>query len=58
MEDMDQVLGEPTRLGGPAREWRPWAATGARLLLAAVWAWAAVAKISDPDAAVRAVRAY
>jgi hypothetical protein len=23
-----------------------------------VWAWAALAKISDPDAAVRAVRAY
>ena len=42
--------------GGPG--WRLWAATAARLLLAAVWAWAAVAKISDPDAAVRAVRAY
>jgi uncharacterized membrane protein YphA (DoxX/SURF4 family) len=52
------VLGEPARLGGGAREWRLWAATAARLLLAAVWAWAAVAKISDPDAAVRAVRAY
>jgi hypothetical protein len=52
------VLGEPARLGGGAREWRLWAATGARLLLAAVWAWAALAKISDPDAAVRAVRAY
>lgn len=52
------VLGEPARLGGRGREWRLWAATGARLLLAAVWAWAALAKINDPDAAVRAVRAY
>jgi uncharacterized membrane protein YphA (DoxX/SURF4 family) len=52
------VLGEPARLGGGARERRLWAATGARLLLAGVWAWAALAKIADPDAAVRAVRAY
>jgi uncharacterized membrane protein YphA (DoxX/SURF4 family) len=52
------VLGEPARAGGRGREWRVGAATGARLLLAAVWAWAALAKISDPDAAVRAVRAY
>jgi len=73
MEDMDRrsdhqhlrhdgatpmgVLGEPARPGGHG-EWRRWAATAARLLLAAVWAWAALAKISDPDAAVRAVRAY
>jgi uncharacterized membrane protein YphA (DoxX/SURF4 family) len=41
-----------------ARRWLLWLATGARLLLATVWAWAAMAKISDPDAAVRAVRAY
>ena len=38
--------------------WRPWAGLAARLLLAAVWAWAALAKIGDPAAAVRAVRAY
>jgi uncharacterized membrane protein YphA (DoxX/SURF4 family) len=38
--------------------WWLWGATAARLLLAGVWAWAALAKISDPDAAVRAVRAY
>jgi uncharacterized membrane protein YphA (DoxX/SURF4 family) len=44
--------------GGDARRWLLWLATAARLLLAAVWAWAAVAKITDPDAAVRAVRAY
>jgi uncharacterized membrane protein YphA (DoxX/SURF4 family) len=37
---------------------REWAATAARLLLAGVWAWAGVAKIGDPAAAVRAVRAY
>jgi uncharacterized membrane protein YphA (DoxX/SURF4 family) len=52
------VLGQRAQVGGRAREWRPWAATVARLLLAAVWAWAAIAKIADPDAAVRAVRAY
>jgi uncharacterized membrane protein YphA (DoxX/SURF4 family) len=40
------------------RAWWLRAATAARLLLAGVWAWAALAKISDPDAAVRAVRAY
>ena len=37
---------------------REWAATAARLLLAGVWAWAGVAKIGDPAAAARAVRAY
>ena len=36
----------------------PWVGTAARLALAGVWAWAAVAKIADPDAALRAVRAY
>jgi uncharacterized membrane protein YphA (DoxX/SURF4 family) len=55
------------RDGAPARAetgegrpvpWVPWAATAGRLLLAAVWAWAALAKIADPDASVRAVRAY
>jgi uncharacterized membrane protein YphA (DoxX/SURF4 family) len=30
----------------------------ARLALAGVWAWAGWAKIADPDAAARAVRAY
>jgi uncharacterized membrane protein YphA (DoxX/SURF4 family) len=38
--------------------WLPWAAAGARLVLAVVFGWAAIAKMSDPDAAVRAVRAY
>lgn len=37
---------------------RPWLGTAARLLLAATWAWAAVAKLGDPAASVRAVRAY
>ena len=35
-----------------------WASTAARVVLAAVWAWAAVTKIGDPAASVRAVRAY
>jgi protein-disulfide isomerase/uncharacterized membrane protein YphA (DoxX/SURF4 family) len=53
-----------TRPSPPAAEpaappaWRPWAGLAARLLLAGVWAWAALAKIGDPAAAVRAVRAY
>jgi protein-disulfide isomerase len=37
---------------------RPWLATAARLLLAGVWLWAGLAKIGDPAASVRAVRAY
>lgn len=36
----------------------PWAGTAARVLLAAVWAWAAVSKMGDPAASARAVRAY
>jgi protein-disulfide isomerase/uncharacterized membrane protein YphA (DoxX/SURF4 family) len=36
----------------------PWAGTAARLLLAGVWVWAGLAKIGDPAASVRAVRAY
>jgi uncharacterized membrane protein YphA (DoxX/SURF4 family) len=52
------IAGHPDPAGDGGGAWRPWAATMARLLLAAVWAWAALAKISDPDAAVRAVRAY
>ncbi|MFL6127739.1 MAG: MauE/DoxX family redox-associated membrane protein [Mycobacteriales bacterium] len=35
-----------------------WVATAARLLLSGVWLWAGLAKIGDPAAAVRAVRAY
>jgi uncharacterized membrane protein YphA (DoxX/SURF4 family) len=38
--------------------WLPWAATAARAVLAAVFAWAGIAKMADADAAVRAVRAY
>jgi uncharacterized membrane protein YphA (DoxX/SURF4 family) len=39
-------------------QWWPWCSTVARLVLAGVWAWAGVAKVGDPDASVRAVRAY
>ena len=39
------------------RVWR-WISFAARLALAVVWAWAGLAKISDPDVATRAVRAY
>ena len=35
----------------------PWAATAGRLLLGAVFAYAAITKITDPAATVRAVRA-
>ena len=50
-------LTTPTRHRIPA-QWWPWCSTAGRLLLAGVWAWAGVAKLGDPDAAVRAVRAY
>ena len=39
-------------------QWWPWCSTVARLVLAGVWVWAGVAKVGDPDASVRAVRAY
>jgi protein-disulfide isomerase/uncharacterized membrane protein YphA (DoxX/SURF4 family) len=42
----------------PPRRILPWVGTAARLLLAVVWAWAAVSKLGDPAASVRAVRAY
>jgi uncharacterized membrane protein YphA (DoxX/SURF4 family) len=51
----------PDTLTAPRRipaKWWPWCSTAARLVLAGVWAWAGVAKLGDPDAAVRAVRAY
>ncbi|WP_035850324.1 MauE/DoxX family redox-associated membrane protein [Kitasatospora azatica] len=35
-----------------------WISTAARLGLAVVWAWAGLAKISDPAVAAQAVRAY
>src|SRR5919197_646663 len=40
------------------RAWTPWIATLVRLGLAVVWAWAARAKILEPDGAVVSVRAY
>jgi uncharacterized membrane protein YphA (DoxX/SURF4 family) len=39
-------------------KWTGWATFVARLALAGVWAWAGLAKMADPDAATRAVRAY
>jgi uncharacterized membrane protein YphA (DoxX/SURF4 family) len=40
------------------RSWSPWLATILRLGLAVVFAWAAIPKIANPDAAVISVRAY
>lgn len=40
------------------RLWGATVAVVARLGLAVVWAWAAIAKLGDADRAVRAVRAY
>ena len=42
----------------PRRQLLPWLGTAARVLLGVVWVWAAVAKMGDPAASVRAVRAY
>ena len=47
----------PPDVAAPSRL-RPWLGTAARVLLAVVWAWAAVSKLGDPAASVRAVRAY
>jgi uncharacterized membrane protein YphA (DoxX/SURF4 family) len=46
------------RLVARLSPWLSWASTAARLGLAVVWAWAARAKILDPDGAVLSVRAY
>ena len=46
------------RLATRLRPWTPWISTVARLGLAVVWAWAARAKILDPNGAVLSVRAY
>jgi len=50
--------GVTTATEASRRMWGATVAVVARLGLAVVWAWAAVAKLGDPDAAVRAVRAY
>ena len=42
----------------PPRPWMLWTSTAARLVLGAVWAWAAIAKIAGPEQAAIAVRAY
>jgi uncharacterized membrane protein YphA (DoxX/SURF4 family) len=50
-----------TDAAGPepvSRRAGPWVSLTARLALAGVWAWAGLAKIADPDVALRAVRAY
>ncbi|MFA5788162.1 MAG: MauE/DoxX family redox-associated membrane protein [Actinomycetota bacterium] len=39
-------------------DWKAWVSTACRAGLALVWIWAALAKIADPNASVRAVRAY
>ena len=59
----DQAVGRET---GPATEppaWRServldWLGTAVRLALVVVWAWAGLAKISDPEEAAQAVRVY
>jgi uncharacterized membrane protein YphA (DoxX/SURF4 family) len=35
-----------------------WSSTAVRVILAAIWAWAGIAKMADPNSALRAVRAY
>ena len=44
-----------SKLAGP---WTDWVSTGARLALGGIWVWAGIAKVGDPAAALRAVRAY
>ena len=48
----------PPTTEAPGRALLPWLGTAARALLGVVWVWAAVAKMGDPAASVRAVRAY
>ena len=48
----------PTTEPAPDRPWLTWLSTVLRVVLAGVWVWAAVSKMGDPAASVRAVRAY
>lgn len=48
----------PTTEPAPDRPWLTWLSTLLRVVLTGVWAWAAVSKMGDPAASVRAVRAY
>ena len=57
MRSPDTLTSPATRHRIPP-QWWPWCSTVARLVLAGVWVWAGVAKVGDPDASVRAVRAY
>jgi uncharacterized membrane protein YphA (DoxX/SURF4 family) len=56
------MTGDPA--SAPARQkhdreaWAEWVSTAARLVLAAVWAWAGLSKVANPTQAVFAVRAY
>ncbi|MEY9843429.1 MauE/DoxX family redox-associated membrane protein [Streptacidiphilus sp. MAP5-3] len=57
----EQPAHTPGRTAGPDGRWAgamPWISTVVRLGLAVVWAWAGLAKISDPEAAAQAVRVY
>jgi uncharacterized membrane protein YphA (DoxX/SURF4 family) len=56
----DQVArtGRVTSEGMDRQTVGEWIGTAARLGLAAVWGWAGLAKVGDPEAAAQAVRAY
>lgn len=47
-----------TWVGSFVRSWWPWLSLLARLLVGGVWVVAGALKLGDPDASVRAVRAY
>jgi uncharacterized membrane protein YphA (DoxX/SURF4 family) len=47
-----------TGVGLFLRSWWPWLSVLARLVVGAVWITAGALKLGDPDASVRAVRAY
>lgn len=56
-------LSTPVAADNPSRLARrnavlPWITTLLRLVLAAIWGYAGLSKITDPEATVRAVRAY
>ena len=58
MPTLTATTAPPPSTEAPRRALLPWLGTAARVLLGVVWAWAAVAKMGDPAASVRAVRAY
>lgn len=52
------AAGRPAGTRASSDRWSTWVSTAVRVLLAAVWMWAGVTKMAEPQRAEIAVRAY